>query len=39
MRAILKDEWAEFQEMLPQELAELLVKWGEDQTLWRHRRF
>jgi IS4 transposase len=28
MRAIPKDEWVEFQEMLPQELAELLVKWA-----------
>jgi IS4 transposase len=28
MRAIPKDEWVEFQEMLPQELAEHLVKWA-----------
>jgi IS4 transposase len=28
MRAIPKDEWVEFQELPPQQLAELLVKWA-----------
>ena len=38
MRAIPKDEWVEFQEMLPKELAEVLVAWARTVPLSEYRK-
>jgi hypothetical protein len=38
MRAIPKDEWVEFQEMSPQELAEVLVGWARTVPLSEYRK-